>query len=75
MTKNKDETNSPKISKKKYNLRRKKNKSLQKKCGKDSDSDSSSDYDPKEDKMEDMNPREIQRFIQKIFPSKVEKRD
>ena len=74
MPKIKDETNSPKIVKKKYNLRRKKNKSLQKKCGKDSDSDSSSDYDPKEDKMEDMNPREIQRFIQKIFPSKSGKK-
>lgn len=74
MPKPRDETNSPKRTK--YNLRRRKKKSLEKKCHKDSDndSDSSSDYDPKEDKMEDMSTREIQRFIQKLFPSKSGKK-
>ena len=54
-----DDNNSPKITN--YNLRRRKKKQLKKKCNKDSDSDSdsSSDYDPKDDKMEDMNPREL----------------
>ena len=68
-----DDINSPKIAN--YNLRRRKKKPLKKKCNNDSDSDSdsSSDYDPKDDKMEDMNPRELQRFIQKIFPSKAGK--
>ena len=76
MPKIRDDNNSPKIKKKKYNLRRRKKKQLEKKCHKDSDndSDSSSDYDPKEDKMEDMNPREIQKFIQKLFPSKSGKK-
>ena len=68
-----DDNNSPKITN--YNLRRRKKKQLKKKCNKDSDSDSdsSSDYDPKDDKMEEMNPRELQKFIQKIFPSKAGK--
>ena len=76
MPKIRDDNNSPKMKKKKYNLRRRKKKQLEKKCHKDSDndSDSSSDYDPKEDKMEDMNPREIQKFIQKLFPSKSGKK-
>ena len=74
MPKSRDEPNSPKIAK--YNLRRRKKKHLEKKCHKDSDSDSdsSSDYDPKEDKMEDMSTRDMQRFIQKIFPSKSGKK-
>tara|TARA_Y100000590_G_scaffold133039_1_gene152101 strand:+ start:244 stop:2625 length:2382 start_codon:yes stop_codon:yes gene_type:complete len=42
----------------------------------DSDSDSSSDFDPndmqeeEEEEMNEMNTRDLQRFIQKIFPSK-----
>ena len=76
MPKSRDDNNSPKIKKKKYNLRRRKKKQLEKKCHKDSgdDSDSSSDYDPKEDKMDDMSSREIQKFIQKLFPSKSGKK-
>ncbi len=76
MPKSRDDNNSPKIKNKKYNLRRRKKKQLEKKCHKDSgdDSDSSSDYDPKEDKMEDMSTREIQKFIQKLFPSKSGKK-
>ena len=73
MPKFRDDNNSPKMKKGKYNLRRRKKKQLEKKCHKDSDndSDSSSDYDPKEDNIEDMNSREIQKFIQKLFPSKT----
>ena len=64
-----EDIDSPKIGK--YNLRRgRKKKSLKKKGATNSDSDSSSDYDPEKDEMEDMNPRELQKFIQKIFPSK-----
>ena len=76
MPKIRDDNNSPKMKKKKYNLRRRKKKQLEKKCHKDSDndSDSSSDYDPKEDKMDDMSSREIQKFIQKLFPSKSGKK-
>ena len=36
----------------------------------DSDDDSSSDYDPQKDELEDMNTLEMQRLMQKIFPSK-----
>lgn len=71
-TKQDTDTKSPKI--KNYNLRNKKNKKnrkqLKKKLNEESDSDSSSDYDPNKDEVEDMNPRELQKFIQKIFPSK-----
>ena len=71
-----DDNNSPKMKKGKYNLRRRKKKQLEKKCHKDSDndSDSSSDYDPKEDNIDDVNPRELQKFIQKLFPSKSGKK-
>ena len=64
----KDNKDSPKRYTYKLRNRNIKQKNLNKKCHKDSDSDSdtSSDYDPKEDKVEDMNPRELQRFIQKI---------
>ena len=53
--------------------RRKKKKSLEAKCTEDSDSDSSSDYDPDNDDGEvddQMDAREFQKFVQKIFPSK-----
>jgi len=71
-SKNPDEDETPKSG---YRLRssRKKKKSLEAKHAEDSDSDSSSDYDPdKDDGFEDdeMNSRELQKFIQKIFPSK-----
>ena len=71
-TKNPEEDETPKSG---YRLRssRKKKKSLEAKHAEDSDSDSSSDYDPdKDDGFEDdeMNSRELQKFIQKIFPSK-----
>ena len=36
----------------------------------DSDSDSSSDYDPLKNEFDDMSTIEMQRFMQKIFPSK-----
>ena len=35
-----------------------------------SDDDSSSDYDPQKDEIEDMDTLEMQKFMQKIFPSK-----
>ena len=73
MPKNKEDQESPKRSK--YNLR--KRKQLQAKKHEDSDSDeeydSSSDYDPQKDEMEQLDSRELQRFIQKIFPSKAGK--
>ena len=70
-----NDANSPKIGNYKLRSRKKKKKELEKKHieSSDDDTDSSSDYDPKEDKMGDMNPRELQRFIQKIFPSKAGK--
>jgi len=36
----------------------------------ESDDDSSSDYDPQKDELEDMNTLEMQKLMQKIFPSK-----
>ena len=73
MSKNKEDQESPKRSK--YNLR--KRKQLQAKTHEDSDSDeeydSSSDYDPQKDEMEQLDSRELQKFIQKIFPSKAGK--
>jgi len=64
----KDMTDSPKRGN--YKLRsRKKKKELEKKQAESSDSDSSSDYQPG-DEVEEMDNRELQRFIQKIFPSK-----
>ena len=35
-----------------------------------SDDDSSSDYDPQKDEIEEMDTLEMQKFMQKIFPSK-----
>ena len=56
MPKNKGDPNSPKNKKKSKKL--------------ESDSDSSSDYDPAKDDMGDMSTLEMQKFMQKIFPSK-----
>ena len=56
MPKNNGDQNSPK--------KKKKSKKVE------SDSDSSSDYDPKTDEMEDMSTIDMQRFMQKLFPSK-----
>ena len=56
MPKNKGDPNSPKNKKKSKKI--------------ESDSDSSSDYDPAKDEMEDMSTLEMQKFMQKIFPSK-----
>jgi hypothetical protein len=69
----KDMTDSPKRGNYKLRSRKKKKKELEQKCGEssDSDSDSSSDYQPGDDLGEpEMNNRELQKFIQKIFPSK-----
>jgi len=75
----KQEDKDPKIkTPKKRRSRRKKNKNY--KIHKDSDSDSdwlppvehhSDGEDDMEDSIEDMNPRELQKFIQKIFPSQA----
>ena len=64
-----DEDETPKSG---YKLRShtRRKKQLEPKCGDTSDSDSDSDYDPEKDETEDMNTRDLQRFIQKIFPSK-----
>ena len=56
MPKNNGDQNSPK--------KKKKSKKVE------SDSDSSSDYDPKKDEVEEMSTLEMQKFMQKIFPSK-----
>ena len=56
MSKNNGDPNSPK------------NKKIPKK--QESDEDSSSDYDPQKDEIEDMDTLEMQKFIQKMFPSK-----
>ena len=56
MPKNKGDPNSPKNKKKSKKL--------------ESDSDSSSDYDPAKDDMGDMSTLEMQKFMQKMFPSK-----
>jgi ATP-dependent Lon protease len=56
MPKNKGDPNSPKKKKKSTKI--------------DSDSDSSSDYDPLKNEFDDMSTIEMQRFMQKIFPSK-----
>ena len=68
MPKSKDDATSPK------NKKIKKNKSRQLKKNQDSDSDSSSDYDPVKDELyEDEsinNALDIQKFMQKMFPSK-----
>ena len=69
----KDMTDSPKRGNYKLRSRKKKKKELEKKQAEssDSDSDSSSDYHPGDDLGEpEMNNRELQKFIQKIFPSK-----
>ena len=69
----KDMTDSPKRGNYKLRSRKKKKKELEQKCceSSDSDSDSSSDYHPGDDLGEpEMNNRELQKFIQKIFPSK-----
>ena len=66
-------TDSPKRGNYKLRSRKKKKKELEKKQAEssDSDSDSSSDYHPGDDLGEpEMNNRELQKFIQKIFPSK-----
>ena len=60
----KDNADSPKNYKIKEKTRKKKNAQES-----GSDSDSSSDYQPG-DEVEDMNTLEMQKFIQKIFPSK-----
>jgi len=74
----KQEDKDPKIkTPKKRRGRRKKNKNY--KVHKDSDSDSdwlpaehhSDGEDDIEESVEDMNPRELQKFIQKIFPSQA----
>ena len=74
----KQEDKDPKIkTPKKRRSRRKKNKNY--KIHKDSDSDSdwlpaehhSDGEDDTEESVEDMNPRELQKFIQKIFPSQA----
>ena len=69
----KDMTDSPKRGNYKLRSRKKKKKELEQKCreSSDSDSDSSSDYQPGDDLGDpEMNNHELQKFIQKIFPSK-----
>ena len=66
-------SDSPKIGNYKLRARKKKQKELSKKKSSDSgsDSDSSSDYHPGDDLGDpEMNNLELQKFIQKIFPSK-----
>ncbi len=68
-----DMSDSPKIGNYKLRARKKKQKELSKKKSSDSgsDSDSSSDYQPGDDLGDpEMNNLELQKFIQKIFPSK-----
>ena len=68
-----DMTDSPKIGNYKLRSRKKKQKELSKKKSSESDSDSddSSDYHPGDDLGDqEMNNLELQKFIQKIFPSK-----
>jgi len=67
----KDATDSPKRGNYKLRKGSKKRKQLVKKHTQDSDSDddSSSDYHPGDD-VPEMDNRELQKFIQKIFPSK-----
>jgi ATP-dependent Lon protease len=67
----KDTTDSPKRGNYKLRKSSKKRKELEKKHTQDSDSDddSSSDYHPGDD-VPEMDNRELQKFIQKIFPSK-----
>ena len=68
-----DMSDSPKIGNYKLRARKKKQKELSKKKSSDSgsDSDSSSDYHPGDDLGDaEMNNLELQKFIQKIFPSK-----
>ena len=68
----KDMSDSPKIGNYKLRSRKKKNKELEKKKAEnsDSESDSSSDYNPGDEESPEMDNREFQKFIQKIFPSK-----
>ena len=68
----KDMSDSPKIGNYKLRGRKKKKKELVKKQAEDSDSDSdsSSDWHPGDDESPEMDNREFQKFIQKIFPSK-----
>ena len=63
-------TDSPKRANYKLRSRKKKKKELGKKQGESSDSDSSSDWQPGDDENPEMDNREFQKFIQKIFPSK-----
>ena len=67
----KDTTDSPKRGNYKLRKSSKKRKELEKKHTQDSDSDddSSSDWHPGDD-VPEMDNRELQKFIQKIFPSK-----
>ena len=61
---------SPKRGNYKLRSRKKKKKELEKKQAESSDSDSSSDWQPGDDENPEMDNREFQKFIQKIFPSK-----
>ena len=72
-----DMSDSPKIGNYKLRTRKKKQKELTTKKSSDSgsDSDSSSDYHPGDDLGDqEMNNLELQKFIQKIFPSKSGKK-
>ena len=66
----KDMNDSPKRGNYKLRSRKKKKKELEKKQAESSDSDSSSDWQPGDDENPEMDNREFQKFIQKIFPSK-----
>ena len=68
----KDMSDSPKIGNYKLRSRKKKRKQLEKKLAEnsDSESDSSSDWHPGDEENPEMDNREFQKFIQKIFPSK-----
>jgi len=70
----KDTTDSPKRGNYKLRKGSRKTRELEKKHSQDSDSDddSSSDYHPGDD-VPEMDNRELQKFIQKIFPSKAGK--
>ena len=66
----KDMTDSPKRGNYKLRSRKKKKKELEKKQAESSDSDSSSDWQPGDDENTEIDNREFQKFIQKIFPSR-----
>ena len=66
----KDMTDSPKRGNYKLRSRKKKKKELEKKQAESSDSDSSSDWQPGDEESPEMDNREFQKFIQKIFPSR-----